>query len=160
MFPIININTNQIVGATSNRPPFYTGEEIPVGFDIREDEIEAAFYIDGQFIRKGTFILEDYKTKKLNLVSIQCYQEMYKILPQAKQLNILFGATDGYPDYLKGELGKKNLANLIEKYKYISHKCELALSSSDCDTKEKIDLILASIHYPTLEEIMQEIITV
>ena len=157
MYPILAEN-NQIVGCTTTIPPMYVGSEIPENFSIRDDEETAAFYENGQFIRKNVFDIDAYRYKKLKYISTLCYQEMNKLLSPSKQINILLGATSGYPEYLQGDTGKANVAKMIETYKIIYHSVEKAINSVECDSKIKIDSILSKVVLPSEKEIISAIL--
>ena len=86
--------------------------------------------------------LATYKTAKIEGLSKRCEIERRLLLDDTKILNILSGATYGYPDYLT----PANVAKFIEVYKTIYHTYAAQINVSE--TKEEIDTIISGISYP------------
>lgn len=97
-------------------------------------------------------ILQQAITRALSDLSHNCNTKRSEILDDKRIMNILVGATEGYPEYLT----KDNTAKLIEIFKGIYHtyKSKIEVVSS----LEELQEIEDNIVYPTLEYIL-DIIT-
>ena len=104
---------------------------------------------------KGLISFSDYlatlKELTINNISKRCYSERVKILDDVKIMNILSGATAGYPVYLT----PVNVAKFIEVYKTIYHSSAKAIKLAA--TIEEVKNIMDSVKFPTEEGIIIEI---
>lgn len=95
--------------------------------------------------------LSVYKQIQIAELSIRSNQARQKILSDQKILNILTGATDGYPEYLTAG----NVALMIERFKTVAEAGKAAINSAT--DKESIDAALEAVVFPTAAEILKEI---
>jgi hypothetical protein len=96
-------------------------------------------------------VLKYSQDSAINELSVKCKTERANMLDDTKIINILSGATAGYPEYLTPE----NVAQLIETYKQIYHitagKIQKATSKSD------IEKIMKDLVFPTDQDIIKNI---
>lgn len=96
-----------------------------------------------------TFNLIEYKKDKIKEVSLNCNSSRVAVLDDTKILNILSGATLGYPDYLT----PSNVAKMIELFKNIYHTYSNKIQTAE--TKDEVDGIINEIVYPSVEYILK-----
>jgi len=128
------------------------------GKQIFQDCVDGKYGEIKAFI--DTFDIVKYKELILNHLSIKCYEEAEKILPQSKQINIMIGgdATANYPDYLKGDSGKTNVGKFVNIYQTIYHNAETAIMAETVTTKAAVDEIIETIVFPTGKEVLSQIL--
>ncbi len=95
--------------------------------------------------------LSEFKEFKIKRLSRECKDKADKIFPVEKQINVLVGASDNYPEYLKGDTGKENIKRFIEIYKSI-YSVNKALILA-CTSNEEIENI--KINFPSESDILQ-----
>ena len=124
------------------------GEDFGVIYDVEslpdEDKVKLGFLT----LVKYT---SDYKISKISELSNQCKIERSAILDDVKIMNVLSGATAGYPEYLT----PSNVAKFIEIYKNIYHTTSAAINSAA--NVEEINAIMSGIEFPTLEQILAQL---
>jgi flagellar motility protein MotE (MotC chaperone) len=94
--------------------------------------------------------LLECKAEARVLLSQRCRTERAAILDDVKILNVLTGATAGYPSYLTAA----NVAAFIETYKKIYHSA--AAEIAEADTVESVVAIVAGLRFPTEAEILAQ----
>jgi hypothetical protein len=156
----IDLETGQLIGMMS------TTKEIPESIynkPISQEQLnmpllpheEGLFYENEKWVIKNIFNPDSYKKRLLDMLSERNYKESEKILPISKQINILTGNTQGYPDYLTGKLGIENVGKFLSIYKTIYNKFKKDINS--LKTKKEIDEVYDKIIFPTLDEILIKI---
>lgn len=93
-------------------------------------------------------ILSECKKSVLKTISDQCKEGRAKILDDIKIMNILSGATAGYPEYLT----PSNVAKFIELYKTIYHVAASKIKKAV--SMEAVNVIVSGIKFPTATEIV------
>jgi hypothetical protein len=96
-------------------------------------------------------LLKTKKEEAINNLSRSCKIERIKILDDTKIMNILSGATQGYPSYLT----PANVAKFIEIYKQ-TYKVVKAQIDSVSSLKE-LDDVVEAVKFPTEEEIVSKL---
>ena len=95
--------------------------------------------------------LEQHKINRITDLAFDCNTFRENILDDKRIMNILAGATTGYPDYLTPE----NVKWLIELFRNLYHtykdKIELA------ESVEEVDEIFEGIVYPTGEYVLNQL---
>ena len=94
--------------------------------------------------------LLECKAEARVLLSQRCRTERAAILDDMKILNVLTGATAGYPSYLTAA----NVAAFIETYKQIYHSA--AAEIAEADTVESVVAIVAGLRFPSEAEILAQ----
>ena len=96
-------------------------------------------------------LLKKRKEQKIEELSNNCNTFREEILDDKRIMNILSGATTGYPDYLTPE----NVKWLIELFRnlYHTYKDEIELAESI----EEVDEIFEGIVYPTEEYVLNQL---
>lgn len=112
-------------------------------------------YTDGAWV----FNTERYKVSIKKQITKMCETENYNILPHHIRDNIYAGspASDDYPAYLQGETGRRSIAKLNKIYKDISDQTMTAIQS--LATRAEIDAVIASIVFPTEDEVLTQILS-
>lgn len=94
--------------------------------------------------------LLECKAEARVMLSQRCRTERAAILDDVKILNVLTGATAGYPSYLT----VANVAAFIEIYKNIYHSA--AAKIAEADTVESVVAIVAGLRFPSEAEILAQ----
>ncbi len=93
-------------------------------------------------------ITKSAKEKAIMELSSKCQSERIKILDDTRIMNILSGATVGYPEYMT----PTNVATFIEVYKQIYHSTKALIDNAK--NKTEVGGIMDNLKFPTETEIM------
>ena len=112
-------------------------------------------YTDGEWV----FNVDRYRTAAKTHVTALCESANYTMLPSRTRDNIYAGspASDDYPPYLQGDAGRSSIAKLNKIYKDISDQTMTAIQS--LATRAEIDAVIASIVFPTEDEVLTQILS-
>ena len=97
-------------------------------------------------------LTEKARATATNELSSRCQSERIKILDDTRIMNILSGATAGYPEYLT----PANVAEFIEIYKKIYHDTKSLIDNAG--SKAEIEGIMKNLSFPTEAEIMDNMV--
>jgi len=115
----------------------YTENSLP-----DEDKVKLKLLTESKLLQKN-------KDIAIAQLSFKCKKERIKILDDTRIINILSGATAGYPEYLT----PANVAKLIEIYKQIYHLTSAKISKATKNSE--IKSIMESLVFPTEQDIVK-----
>ncbi len=111
--------------------------------------------VEGELVQKEIFELlefDDFKKLAIDSLKSMCDNKSNEIFSDKKQLNVLTGATYGYPEYLCGTAGIESLGKFNAMYRNIYHSTLDEIEK--CKTNEEIKAVIESTVWPTEEEIL------
>lgn len=114
----------------------YTADNLP-----DEDKITLGLATEAEMLKKS-------QENAIFELSSRCKEERAKMLDDTRIINILSGATAGYPEYLTPE----NVAMLIETYKQIYHITAGKIQKAK--SKEEVKSIMDNLVFPSEEQIL------
>lgn len=114
----------------------YTANNLP-----DEDKISLGLATEAE-------ILKQTQDQAISDLSAKCKEERNKMLDDTRIINILSGATAGYPEYLT----PANVAKLIETYKQIYHLTSAKIIKST--KKSEVDKIMKELVFPNEQDII------
>ena len=114
----------------------YTENSLP-----DEDKVKLKLLTESELLQKN-------KDIAIAQLSLKCKEERIKILDDTRIINILSGATAGYPEYLT----PANVAKLIETYKQIYHLTSAKILKTT--KKAEVDKIMKDLVFPTEQDII------
>lgn len=94
---------------------------------------------------------QEYKKYKIQELSELCYQKRYEIIDDIRIINIMIGATKGYPEHLT----KENVMLLIEYFKEIYHTAFKEINK--CYYIPQVDKVMENLVFPTPENILEKL---
>ena len=152
MFPVLNEN-GQIIGISPVRINGFEGEELPRDYNMGLQLYEAPFYLDGKYTKQIITEIKDFKKLINDMIKRQCIIKAEEIFPSYKRMNIIVGATDNYPEYLKGDKGIRNIAIFTKVWQNLVTDTEALLNASVTveDTYAKYEAVV----WPTEESIFE-----
>ena len=126
-----------------------TNVDVAILSDVQRDYLSIS---DERIVEvsEEEYHLLECKAEARVLLSRRCRTERAAILDDIKILNVLTGATAGYPSYLTAA----NVAAFIETYKQIYHST--AAEIAEADTVESVVAIVAGLRFPTEAEILAQ----
>lgn len=120
---------------------------VPEGYEIKNGELVEIKEPE----KTPEELLAEKKQQAIEYLSYQCDTKRIEIIDDKRIINVLTGATTGYPEYMTAE----NIGKVIELFRNIYHTYTPMIQSAT--TIEEIDDIMKGIVYPDLDYILNQL---